>query len=73
MDAQQECKTSILRPHWKHPNIKNTYILQMREKINKRKQMVAISTIRNHSVKGFCSSFPDEKRKKEIRAGISGR
>lgn len=32
---------------------KNTYILQMRVKINTMKQMVAISTMRNHSVEGF--------------------
>lgn len=34
-------------------NKKNTYILQMSEKINKMKQMVIITAVRNHSVQGF--------------------
>ena len=28
------------------------------------KQMVAIITMRNHSLKGLCSSFPGEKQKR---------
>ena len=37
----------------------------MSEKINKIKQMVAVTAIRNHFVQGFCSLFPNEKKKKK--------
>lgn len=36
------------------------------------KQMAAISAIRNHSVEGFWSSFPDGERKKsELESAIN--
>lgn len=63
-DAWQEGKNPIFRSQRKHPNKKNTYILQMSEKINKIKQTVAITAIRNHFVQGFCSLFPNGKKKK---------
>ena len=44
---------------------KNTYILQKSEKINKMKQMVIITAIRNHSLQGLWSSFPNEKKRKK--------
>lgn len=55
----KKVKIQFSDPTGSTPNIKNiTYFLQMSENINKVKQMVAINTIRNHSVEGFCSSFP---------------
>lgn len=42
----------------------------MSEKINKMKQMVAITAIRNHVVQGFCSSFPNEKKTKQTKSEL---
>lgn len=43
-------------------NVRNTYTLQMSEKINKTKQAVAGNTMRRHSAKGFFS-FPGERER----------
>lgn len=65
VEPQQESKDSQ-RPRREHPSVKNTYVLQTSEKMN-RKQMTTVSTIRSHSVQAFCSSLPDggKKKKKE--------
>lgn len=47
-------------------NVRNTYTLQMSEKINKTKQAVAGNTMRRHSAKGFFS-FPGERERERER------
>lgn len=65
-------RTLRLRPHGERPRMKGTHVLQSK---TSRQQRVAESTTRNHSVQGFCPSFPGEteKRKKEVRAGLGDR
>lgn len=47
--------------------VRNTYTLQMSEKINKTKQAVAGNTMRCHSAKNFFS-FPGEKGRERVKA-----
>lgn len=51
---------------------KNTYTLQMSEKINKMKQRAAGSTMRCHSTKG-CFFFPGVRERREKAKSKSGR